>query len=146
MLLSILQSKSSQVRLLGFGTILAIIGLLAIRHVGSRIVSIGLPAESVNLVATNPRIAKVTMLYGRSNELYERAVMSHERHARMHGYQMHILRHEITGGYWNKPSYLLSLVVQELAKPPGERAQWLMYILKNTDLGGWMQILLLSTR
>lgn len=73
-----------------------------------------------------PRIAKACMLYGSQNPLYERAVRSHRIHNELHNYPMHVLRHEITGGYWNKPSYLLSLVVNELAKPPEERTEWIM--------------------
>jgi len=73
-----------------------------------------------------PRVAKACMLYGSQNPLYERAVRSHRVHNELHNYPMHVLRHEITGGYWNKPSYLLSLVVNELAKAPDVRAEWIM--------------------
>lgn len=66
------------------------------------------------------------MLYGGANSVYKRALKSHERHAVWHGYPMHVLRHEAATGYWNKPSYLLSLLVQELAKDPAERVQWMM--------------------
>lgn len=72
-----------------------------------------------------PRVAKVSMLYGAST-LYERAVRSHRTHNEQFNYPMRVLREEITGGYWNKPSYLLALVVAELAKPAAERAEWLM--------------------
>ncbi|KAI9825521.1 MAG: hypothetical protein M1819_000513 [Sarea resinae] len=68
------------------------------------------------------------MLYGKPNELYERAVRTHVKHGQKLGYPVHVLRQEITGGYWNKPAYILSLVVNELAKPPGERTQWLMWV------------------
>lgn len=80
------------------------------------------------------RIAKVTMLYGSTNELYERALRTHERHNENFGYPMHVLREQILPGwgpmgYWNKPSYLLSLVLSELAKPEEERSEWLMYAI-----------------
>lgn len=62
---------------------------------------------------------------------------------------MHILRQDISIGFWNKPSYLMSLVINELAKPAGERMEWLMYVLylaltifethALTIVGGWMQ-------
>lgn len=73
-----------------------------------------------------PRIAKVSMLYGQSNSIYERALRSHRWHNERWDYPFHILRYEIAGGFWNKPSYLLSLIVNELAKPPQERMEWLM--------------------
>lgn len=72
------------------------------------------------------RVAKVSMLYGKPNALYERALKSHYRHADRWGLEMHVLRQDIAVGFWNKPSYLLSLVVQELAKHPEERVEWLM--------------------
>jgi hypothetical protein len=75
-----------------------------------------------------PRIGKVSMLYGRRNELYERALDSHRRHNLIHGYGMEIMRHDFTQGYWNKLSWLLSNVVQELAKPESERLDWIMWV------------------
>ncbi|KAJ5757108.1 Galactosyl transferase [Penicillium nucicola] len=41
---------------------------------------------------------------------------------------MHVLREDISVGFWNKPSYLLALVISELAKPAGERMEWLMWV------------------
>lgn len=72
------------------------------------------------------KIAKVTMLYG-ENEFLERALASHKPHNKQHGYEHHVLRRSITHGYWNKLSYLQSLIVQELSKDENERAQWLMW-------------------
>jgi hypothetical protein len=72
------------------------------------------------------RVAKVSMLYGETNHMYERALKSHERHGKRWGYPMHVLRQDISVGFWNKPSYLMALVIDELAKPPGERMEWLM--------------------
>jgi hypothetical protein len=90
------------------------------------------------------RVAKVSMLYGETNHMYERALQSHERHGKRWGYPMHILRQDISIGFWNKPSYLLSLVISELAKPAGERIEWLMYVLffymllKDIDSCRWV--------
>ncbi|KAI9882418.1 MAG: stress-responsive transcription factor hsf1 [Watsoniomyces obsoletus] len=67
------------------------------------------------------------MLYGAPNEYYEGAIRSHERHAEQYGYPMHVLRHDISQGYWNKPTYILSLVIQELSKAPEERSEWLWW-------------------
>lgn len=87
------------------------------------------PIPQSNLVPSNKlqRVAKVSMLYGETNHMYERALQSHERHGKRWGYPMHILRQDISVGFWNKPSYLLSLVINELTKPAGERMEWLMY-------------------
>jgi hypothetical protein len=67
-------------------------------------------------------ICKVSMLYGAANAIYDRAVRAHARH----GYPTQVLRHEIISGYWNKPSYLLAVLIMELAKLPEERLKWLL--------------------
>ncbi|KAL3492772.1 cytochrome P450 [Aspergillus germanicus] len=70
------------------------------------------------------------MLYGKHNPLYERALQSHRRHAERWGYGMEVLRTEISDGFWNKPAFLLELVIRELRKgvENGERAEWLMWV------------------
>ena len=79
-----------------------------------------------------PAIAKISVIYGEYNEWYERAVSTHERHAERHGYPCHVLRNPVAPGeghhgYWNKMLYLQSMLVQELGKKEGLRAQWLMW-------------------
>ncbi|KAL3454898.1 hypothetical protein BJX64DRAFT_282437 [Aspergillus heterothallicus] len=74
------------------------------------------------------RITKVSMLYGNRIALYERALQSHKRHAERWGYGMEVLKKDILVGYWNKPSYLLSLIVREMTRGDGERVEWLMWV------------------
>lgn len=88
------------------------------------------------------------MLYG-DNKLYERALESHTRHGEKWGYSTYIKRQNEYCGYWNKPTFMIQQVAQELAKPEHERAEWLMCVsishslhrntilIKNT--GGSMQ-------
>ncbi|THW47179.1 hypothetical protein D6D22_02772 [Aureobasidium pullulans] len=77
---------------------------------------------------TNPyKISKVSMLYG-DNDLYERALQSHIRHADRWGYPTKIWRQDDGCGFWNKPTFLMSLVTKELAKPEKERMEWLMWV------------------
>lgn len=71
------------------------------------------------------RISKVSMLFGQ-NEIYQRALETHRRHNEIYEYGMHVLREPITDGYWNKLAYIMSLLVQELAKPASERVEWFM--------------------
>jgi len=73
------------------------------------------------------------MLYGQPNELYELALKTHERHSKQHGYEMHVLRRGITGGYWNKLAFLLKLVIQELEKPESERTDWIMCVSQPSN-------------
>lgn len=80
--------------------------------------------------STKPTIAKVSMLYGANPKpAYVRALRSHRIHNERFNYGMFVLTEDAVGGFWNKPIYLLSLIMQELSKPPAERLQWLMYVV-----------------
>ncbi|RMZ90647.1 hypothetical protein DV736_g2134, partial [Chaetothyriales sp. CBS 134916] len=74
------------------------------------------------------KIAKVSVLYGDSNEFYRGAIQSHQRHAKRHGYPFYILRNPVAEGYWNKAEYLHSILVQELGKHENDRMKWLMWV------------------
>ncbi|KAK3047792.1 hypothetical protein LTR09_010767 [Extremus antarcticus] len=74
------------------------------------------------------KVMKVTSLFGQDNQLYEGAIRSHEEHNRNHGYDQRVLREKIVSRYWSKPTYLLSTIVEELAKPKELRAEWLMWV------------------
>ncbi|KAL5338596.1 hypothetical protein BJX70DRAFT_398542 [Aspergillus crustosus] len=95
---------------------------------GSRSAPAWTSIPEFNLVTRSRRITIVSMLHGARNNLYERALQSHRRHAERWGYGMDVLEHEIAAGYWNKPSYLLSIVVRELTRPVAERVEWLMWV------------------
>lgn len=85
-----------------------------------------LSIESPSLSTALAKLIRVTMLYGADNYLYERAVRTHERHAERWGHHMRTLRHEIMTGFWNKPTYILHILIEEMAKSPADRAEWLM--------------------
>ncbi|KAH0538100.1 hypothetical protein GP486_008800, partial [Trichoglossum hirsutum] len=78
--------------------------------------------EAHSIVRGDTGILKVSMLFGAANAIYERSVKTHARH----GYPTQVLRNEIVQGYWNKPSFLLAVLVLELAKPPEERMKWIL--------------------
>ncbi|KAG8533735.1 uncharacterized protein KY384_001476 [Bacidia gigantensis] len=78
-----------------------------------------------------PRIRQATMIYetDKFNSVYERAVDSHLRHGERWNNPTHILRHDIVdAGFFNKPAFLLGIVINEMAKPYGKRADWLVYV------------------
>jgi hypothetical protein len=77
------------------------------------------------------RVGKCTIvLYGSS--IYERTVQTHTLHDRLHGYPLYVLRQSIMDDVWSKPAYILSLVLRELAKPPSERLEWLLWVDADT--------------
>jgi hypothetical protein len=65
------------------------------------------------------------MLYG-DNPVYEQALKGHERHNEIHGYDMTVLQQQLLEGFWSKPAYILSRLLQELAKPEAERLEWIV--------------------
>ncbi|KAK4942636.1 hypothetical protein LTR10_017583 [Elasticomyces elasticus] len=80
---------------------------------------------------TSADVGIVSMLYGKPNEYYVKAIETHERHAARHGYPSYILRsnvYPLHNGVWNKLAYLLHLLVAELQKPEQERTKWLMWV------------------
>ena len=76
-----------------------------------------------------PRVRQATMIYDtdKFNAVYERSVDSHIRHGKMWDVPTHVLRHDIVdAGFFNKPAFLLGLVIEEMAKPYGQRADWIV--------------------
>lgn len=78
------------------------------------------------------RIAKVSILYGHPNAVYERALRTHEAHDRLHNYPIYVVREQILDGLWTKPAYILSLILQELEKPESQRLEWLFWVDADT--------------
>lgn len=66
------------------------------------------------------------MLYGPTNFIYEKALESHAKHNKVHGYEMHVSRIAIVKGFWNKLLWLQHLILTELQKPEGDRIDWIM--------------------
>ena len=80
---------------------------------------------------TEPRIGKVTVLFHRKDEATTRAIKSHKAHNQRFGYPQFVLRHGLLDGgtldgSWNKPVYILAVLLEELRKPEAERLQWLL--------------------
>lgn len=79
------------------------------------------------------RIGKCTIMFN-GNSYWERAIRTHERHNKEHGYRLHVLRQRIMDDVWSKPAYILSLLLRELAKPESERLDWLLWVDADTVL------------
>ena len=80
-------------------------------------------------------LGKVTIVTGGNDDdrlTYERAILTHAAHNRIHNYPMFILRQSIMRDVWSKPAYILSVILRELAKPIGERLEWLLWVDADT--------------
>ena len=80
-----------------------------------------------------PRLAQVSMQYGDNFDLmYERGLRTHIENGEKWGYPTHYLRHDIVGqgnvaeGVYDKLLYLLTIMVNEMTKPFGKRAEWIV--------------------
>ena len=87
----------------------------------------------------SPKIIQATMMFGHNYiGMNERTVQSHAQHAKFWGYGDHVLARELVGagevegeGEWNKYIfskilYVLRIMIAELEKPRGERAEWIV--------------------
>ncbi|KAG5946794.1 hypothetical protein E4U59_002986, partial [Claviceps monticola] len=78
------------------------------------------------------RIGKISILYGGTKLHYERALQSHKRHNRQHGYPMFVQRVDVLDGYWTKPAFIHYMILRELRKPESQRLQWLFWFDADT--------------
>ena len=85
-------------------------------------------ASRLDSIKGQPTIGKISILYGKPNPTYERALRLHDVQNQYYGYPMFILRENLLHGLWSKPAYILSVLLQELAKPKQSRLKWLMYV------------------
>lgn len=72
------------------------------------------------------RFAKVAVASGFEDILYEKAIMTHVRHAEKHGYPMYMARENAANGMFNKIAYVIDVLLNELYKPADERVAWLL--------------------
>lgn len=74
-------------------------------------------------------VSKISMLWGKQAEedVYRRALKTHQTHAERHGYGLHILQESVAHHYWNKLYWILAVMVEELAKPEADRVEWMMW-------------------
>ncbi|KAI5195360.1 hypothetical protein E4T38_09096 [Aureobasidium subglaciale] len=90
--------------------------------------------EVVEAVNHSPqaRIAKVSAHFGTQDPAYEQALRTHSDHANRHGYSVLDMRSQIFDALWNKPAYILSIILAELQKPEGDRLEWLFWFDRDT--------------
>ncbi|KAL9617991.1 MAG: hypothetical protein Q9160_007239 [Pyrenula sp. 1 TL-2023] len=83
-------------------------------------------------INSRARIGMTTMVFGATNPTYERALRTHQVHAQHHNMPLFTLRKSILEIMYNKPMYILDLLLQELKKPDHERLEWLFWFDADT--------------
>ena len=85
--------------------------------------------EPINPIEGGSRLRQATTtLHEEYDPIFERAIKSHIKHGEAWGIPTHVLRHSMLDGnsQYNKLSYLQMLLLNEMAKPYGQRAGWIV--------------------
>ncbi|KAH9861541.1 hypothetical protein J1614_011291 [Plenodomus biglobosus] len=78
------------------------------------------------------RISLVTAHFGVHQAHYEKAFETHLLHSLIHGTEVHVMCNAIVDDLWNKPAFLLNLVMHEMMKPEDKRLEWIMWVDRDT--------------
>ncbi|KPM45266.1 hypothetical protein AK830_g1302 [Neonectria ditissima] len=81
---------------------------------------------------TNFRMATLMAHFGKPESHYQRAMQTHMMLGAVHNYPLHVMCRPIIDDLWNKPAFILSVILDEMAKPPDERLQWLLWADRDT--------------
>ena len=72
------------------------------------------------------KIGMISMLIGDTNPTYERALRTHLRHGEIQGYETLVMRSNVLDMMYNKPMFILNVLMDEMKKPYHERLEWLL--------------------
>lgn len=78
------------------------------------------------------RIATVTAHYGQATTHYPKAFQTHLLHSLVHGTEVRVMCDPIIEGLWNKPAFILNLLMEEALKPIEQRLEWIMWADRDT--------------
>jgi hypothetical protein len=78
------------------------------------------------------RIGVVTAQFGEPQIHYGKALQSHRLHSMIHGTELHILCEPMVDDLWNKPAFILSLMLDEMLKPESQRLDWILWVDRDT--------------
>ncbi|KAH6960085.1 galactosyl transferase GMA12/MNN10 family protein [Ilyonectria sp. MPI-CAGE-AT-0026] len=79
-----------------------------------------------------PRLAAVTAQFGKPHRHYQRALGTHALHGLVQQTEVHVLSNKIMDDLWNKPAFLLEILLEEMSKPADQRLDWLFWFDRDT--------------
>lgn len=86
-------------------------------------------------LASEPiRIGMATALFGDTPDHYQKAIQAHYLYALIHNNPLHVLCDPVIDSLWNKPAFILSLILEELQRPHSQRLEWLLWVDADTLL------------
>ncbi|KAF1840008.1 glycosyltransferase family 34 protein [Cucurbitaria berberidis CBS 394.84] len=78
------------------------------------------------------RIATATAHFGEPNPHYQKALENHLLHSLIHGTEVRVMCDPIVDSLWNKPAFILELLLREMLKPEKERLEWIQWVDRDT--------------
>ncbi|KAH7128068.1 galactosyl transferase GMA12/MNN10 family-domain-containing protein [Dactylonectria estremocensis] len=78
------------------------------------------------------RIGTLTAHYGESHQHYHKALQTHLMHSLVHDTPLEVLCSAVIDSVWNKPAFILALLLEEMMKPPEERLEWIFWVDQDT--------------
>jgi mannan polymerase II complex MNN10 subunit len=78
------------------------------------------------------RIATVTAHFGPVQQHYQEALQTHVLHSLVHNTKLHVMCSPIVDELWNKPAFILALLLNEMVKPAEERLEWIFWADRDT--------------
>lgn len=83
-------------------------------------------------VTGKARVATVTAHFGEPQEHWQKAFRTHLLHSLIHGTEVRVLCNAIVDDLWNKPAFILDLLMQEMMKPANKRLEWIQWVDRDT--------------
>lgn len=78
------------------------------------------------------RIGTATAHFGDQQNHYQKAFQTHLLHNLIHGTELHAMCDPIVDDLWNKPTFLLNLLMHEMMKPENKQLEWIMWVDRDT--------------
>ncbi|KAF2277189.1 uncharacterized protein EI97DRAFT_312348 [Westerdykella ornata] len=78
------------------------------------------------------RIGVVTAQFGNPEAHYSKALQTHHLHSMIHSTELHVMCEQMIDDLWNKPAFLLALLLDEMLKPAHQRLEWIFWVDRDT--------------
>ncbi|KAH7177082.1 galactosyl transferase GMA12/MNN10 family-domain-containing protein [Dactylonectria macrodidyma] len=78
------------------------------------------------------RIGTVTAHYGEVQQHYQKALQTHLMYSLIHDTPLEVMCSTVLDSVWNKPAFVLALLLDEMMKPQEERLEWIFWVDQDT--------------
>lgn len=78
------------------------------------------------------RIGVVTAQFGTPQPYYGKALQTHHLHSMVHSTELHVMCEKMIDDLWNKPAFILTLLLDEMLKPEAQRLEWVFWVDRDT--------------